>query len=457
MSRTMLLLLALVPAAASAAAQQPPAGAPLTAPVTPAASAPLPAPGAATPAAGAPLTLDDVYRLVAARSPMLGAARAAVEASAAREASAALPPDPQIELAAMNLSLPELSDDMPGAMAPSIRAMQMLPVAGQLGLNGRIAEQSTAIARAEADETWWMLRARAAMAFYEIYQADEQIAVMQETLDWLRQFEAVATTMYTVGGGTQSDVLRAGVEVARMTADVARMQAMRAGAVARLNALLDRPAGTPIDDVSLPPLPDAVPAAPVLTAWAEEARPLLAGARTALEQAQTRGTLARREIWPDLAIGVQYGQRTADMGTERMGSLMLGFSLPVFARQRQLRMRTEAAAMERMAHAELTDARAQVSARIAEVVAELDRARTLVTLYRTEVLPQAEANVTSALASYRVGRVDFMTLVDAQMSVNEYRQELAALLAEYGSRIAELEMTIGRTLPAAAALLVEAP
>lgn len=445
MSRSMLLLLALLPAASSAAAQQPPGTA---------------APGALTAPAHAhadvrPLTLDDVYRLVAAHSPMLSAARATVEASAAREASAALPPDPQVELAAMNLSLPELSDDMPGAMAPSIRAMQMLPIAGQLGLNGRIAEQSTAIARAEADETGWMLRARAAMAFYEIYQADEQVAVMLETLDWLRQFEEIATTMYTVGGGTQSDVLRAGVEVARMKADIARMQAMRAGAVARLNALLDRPAGTPVEAVALPPLPDSVPALPALEGWADDGRPLLAGARTAVEQAQTRGTLARREIWPDLTIGVQYGQRSADMGTERMGSLMLGFSVPVFARQRQLRMRTEAAAMERMAHAELADARAQVNARITEIVAELDRARTLVTLYRTEVLPQAEANVSSALSSYRVGRVDFMTLVDAQMTVNEYRQELAGLVAEYGSRIAELEMTIGRALPVATALLVE--
>jgi outer membrane protein TolC len=39
---------------------------------------------------------------------------------------------------------------------------------------------------------------------------------MAETLDWLRHLEEVATSMYSVGGGRQSDVLRAGVEVARM-------------------------------------------------------------------------------------------------------------------------------------------------------------------------------------------------------------------------------------------------
>ena len=56
---------------------------------------------------------------------------------------------------------------------------------------------------------------------------------------------------------------------------------------------------------------------------------------------------------------------------------------------------------------------------------------------------------------YRVGAVDFMTLVDAQMTVNRYREELHALLAGYGRLIAELEMTIGRAIPAAPPTLAE--
>jgi outer membrane protein, heavy metal efflux system len=184
----------------------------------------------------------------------------------------------------------------------------------------------------------------------------------------------------------------------------------------------------------------------VLLEWAHESRPLLERGRVSVDQAGTREQLSRRELWPDISIGIQYGQRASDVGTERMGSVMVGFTLPIFASRRQLKMRDEAAALRSMAIAELEDARAQVDARIRELVAELDRAVTLMTLYRTEVLPQAEANVTSAFASYRVGRVDFMTLLDAQMSLNTYAQELHALEAEYGWRIAELEMTVGRVL-----------
>ena len=106
-------------------------------------------------------------------------------------------------------------------------------------------------------------------------------------------------------------------------------------------------------------------------------------------------------------------------------------------------------AMERMADADLSAMRAEVGARIAELVAQLEEARTLVGLFRRDVLPQARAGVASALASYRTGGVDFMTLVDARMTVTEYERELHGLVARYGRALAELEMTIGRELPPA--------
>jgi outer membrane protein TolC len=183
---------------------------------------------------------------------------------------------------------------------------------------------------------------------------------------------------------------------------------------------------------------------------------MLESGRLGVAQAGTRADLVRKEIWPDPVIGFAYGQRGGEMGTERMGSAMIGFSIPIFAKSRQLRMRDEAAAMQAMANAELADMRAQVGARVGELLAELDRTRTLLGLYKSEILPQARANVQASFSSYRVGSVDFMTLVDAQMTVNEYEQEVYALMAEYGLSVAELEMTIGRELPRSSQMLAEA-
>jgi len=62
------------------------------------------------------------------------------------------------------------------------------------------------------------------------------------------------------------------------------------------------------------------------------------------------------------------------------------------------------------------------------------------------VLPQARAAVEAALASYRVGGVNLMTLLDNQVTVNRYEQELAAIEAMEGVALAELEMLMGREL-----------
>ena len=102
--------------------------------------------------------------------------------------------------------------------------------------------------------------------------------------------------------------------------------------------------------------------------------------------------------------------------------------------------------MRAMAEADLAAMWAETRGRIGELVAELQRARSLAQLYRATVLPQAEATVSSALAAYRVGSIPLMSLLDDRMTVNRYRQELFALEADEGKAWAELEMLVGRAL-----------
>jgi len=210
--------------------------------------------------------------------------------------------------------------------------------------------------------------------------------------------------------------------------------------------LLDRDGAFHVGTPALPRFPDSIPARTRLDSIASGERPMIKGGLGDVSAAEASARLARKEIIPDLVIGVQYAQRGGEMGTERMGSLMFGASLPVFARERQLKMREEAAAMKAMAQADLAAMRAETRGKIGEAYAALTRSRNLAQLYQTTVLPQAEATVASALAAYRVGSVDFMTLLDDRMTVNKYRQEFYALVADQGKAWAELEMLTGREL-----------
>ncbi len=401
------------------------------------------------------LTLAEVLTLARKDNARVQAALHQVEASVAREPGAGTLPDPVLQVGVMNLALPELSATMPASMAPSLQLTQRFPLAGKLGLREALAGQGTAVREASAEEVWWEVRTEVATTFFHLYQTDRQVEVLNHTLALLRDFETVARSLYSAGVGQQTDVLRSTVEVARLDADVQRMVAVRKGSAAKLNALLNRPSGTPVPSPALPSLPREIPSFEILWSWAADTRPLLTGMRLEVARAETRSELAEKAIWPDVSFGLQYGLGRMGGDYKSMGGAMVGFSLPLHAGKRQFRARDEALAQKRSAEAVLQGALANVEARIAISLADLDQDRTLLSLYREEILPQARATVESALSSYRVGAVDFLTLIDAQMAVNRFQGEYFALISSYGTALTELEMTIGRDIPVAGELIVE--
>ena len=402
--------------------------------------------------------LADVYGAVVRSNPKVAAAQALVRAAEARVPGARRPADPQLQLGFMNYTLPRLAPMEPLGMT-QLQLMQMVPLGGKLRLAGRVASAQAAATGARARDVTWELRSQAAMAFYDLWAADRQLGVERETLRLLQDIARTAESMYRVGEGRQADVLRAQVEIARMVEDTLRMQAMRSSMLARLNALLDRDAAAAVGSPVIPDFPDSLPARAWLDSVAVGGRPMIRAGLEEVRAADAQATLARRELIPDLTVGVQYGRAPVTMQrldaegtpmserkTENMGSLMIGASIPIFARSRQLQMRIEMNAMKAMAEADVAAMRAETRGRIGETYASLTRARNLQRLYRTTVLPQAEATVASALSAYRVGQVDFMTLLDSRMTVNKYREELAQLVADEGEAWAELEMLTGREL-----------
>ncbi len=399
-----------------------------------------------TAAASAPLRLGDVYRDVQSSSPRIAAAAALARAAGERIAPARRPPDPRIQFALMNRTLPGFALSQPLGMN-QVQVTQMVPIAGKLGLAGRVMAERAGAERERATDVVWDVRARAAMAYYELYQMDRSVEVAGETLRLLRYLAKTAETMYAVGTGRQTDLLRAQVEVARMTEDILRMETERTSAAARLNALRARAPDAPLGSPLLPAFPDSLPPLDSLIAQAAWQRPMVRAGEADLRAADAGARLARREIWPDLELGAQYGQRPMpDGGTDRMLSLMVGMTVPIFAGSRQLAMRREADAMQLMAQSDLDRMRAETRGRTAELYAAVERARRLGALYRGTILPQAETTVAAAQSAYQAGAVDFMTLLDDRMTVNRYRTDLVTLDAERGQALAELEMLIGHEL-----------
>ncbi len=388
------------------------------------------------------LRVDDAVDIARDANPMLRAARGSATAAGQRIGPAGALPDPQLQFGLMNRMASDFGNTMDPMTMNQLQLMQMLPWPGKLGGAKRAARHSAAAAEAEAVEQERILAAQVRMAYYQAAYADRALDVMGRTRDLLRGFLEVSTTMYAVGSAVQQDVLRAQVEVARMSEEIARMGQERVAMVARLNALLGRSALSPIPALELPET-DAgeLPAVDSLAAWSLAQRPALIAGAARVAAADASLSAARRELFPDFTLGVQYQQRPQ---FPTMVSLMVGINVPIFAAARQLPMRREMAAMRDMASAELANLQNETVARIIETRARAVQDQNLIRLYRGSIVPQARAAVQASLSSYRVGRVTFMTLVDNQMTVNRYETETLRLLADYHQAVGELEALVGR-------------
>ncbi len=387
----------------------------------------------------------DTFRLTDARSetlrgnPMLRAARIRADMAAYRAPQGGALPDPVVGIGLRNRPLDGFGTDERMTMNV-LEVSQRFPWPGSLGSREKSREHFAQAETLEADDVEALLLARVTGAYYRIAAIDRSAEVLLETGDLLRDFERVTGARYSVGEGLQQDVLQAQIAVARTEADLRVLVEQRSAAGARLNALLGRIVNEPIGPVELPMDFAAVPSVEVLMERAAALRPALLAARERIRAAEAGVKAAHRASYPELSLMLGYGQRPqyADMAT-----IMVGVSVPLWSGSKQTPRRREAEADAALKQAQAIDLYSETFARLSELRAAAERARDLANLYRTSILPQAGAAVESALSAYRVGKVDYMTLLANQLTVHRYRLDLLQLTAEYHTALAEIEALTG--------------
>lgn len=386
------------------------------------------------------LRLSAAVQTALAANPMLRAARLKADAAQERVPQAGALPDPQLQLGLMNRMVSSFGSTTDPMTMNQLQLTQELPWPGKLGFAKQRAERLARADQLDAQDAQLMLVARVKNVYYQIAYMDRALAIMGHSRDLLRDFVQVSQSMYAVGSGLQQDVLQAQVAVARMTEDITAMAQERVAMAARLNALLGRNATVPIGELELPDLGGELPNVDSLMTIAVAQRPKLCVVMEWAAAAEAEYCAARRELFPDLMLGVSYGHRPQ---FEDMTSLMLGIRLPIWAGKRQLPMRRETQAMQAMAEAETRDTYNETYAQLVEMRADAERSLNLAQLYATSVVPQSRASVDAALAAYRVGRVNYMSVVENQMTVNRYETESVRLVAAYHQAVAEIEALTG--------------
>jgi outer membrane protein TolC len=384
------------------------------------------------------LRLRDIVVEARRANPMLQAARYQADAFEERGSQAGALPDPVLSLGLRNRPL-DFGTDSPMTMN-WIGLSQTFPWPGNQGFGQQKQEHFARAADLDADEMEAALVARVKEVYFRLAFMDRALDIMASTRELLRDFLQVTSAKYAVGRGLQQDILQAQVAIAQMTADITVVKANRVATAARLNSLLGRPATERIGLLELPQ-PGSPPAAvDSLMATAARNRPAIQAARERALAAEAGYRAAKRDAYPDFTLAVGYGQRPE---FEDLATIQVGISLPLWSGSKQKPRIREMQAIQSTEAARELDLHNETFARLSELRAAAERARELSELYRTSIIPQARAAVESALSAYRVGEVDYMTLLSNQTTVNRFATERVRLAAEYQGAVAGIEALTG--------------
>ena len=430
----------------------------------------LPAAAAAQqPAQHAP-TLASLLTKAEENSPRILAAVNTAEAAEARVPQAGALPDPTLGVGVMNLPVadPSLGRDM--MTMTTVQLGGQFPWPGKLSLGEQVAQLRAEAAGWEVERTRQEVLTDVKATYYRVYFLDRALEVTLRNEVHVGDFARLTSTKYGVGTGAQPDVLKAQVERTRLAHQVVALTEERTSAVARLNALLGRAIETPLPSTELPeslrtaaleqesteasfasasftavPAADE-PVAPGIASVAElqrlalEHNPMIQAHVRRVAAQERAVSLAEKAKLPDVNVAVAYSRR-ADFGD--FANVTVSVPVPVFSGRKQDQAVVEGEAVladHRARHRVMVD---QVNADIASVAAGLRRARDQLVLLNEGILPQARTSLLSATASYQVGRVDFLTLLDAQVTLYRHELDYHRLLSDFAADLAALERAVG--------------
>jgi len=398
-----------------------------------------------------PALLDLDWCLERAReaNPMLARARAEASAASHRVAPARALEDPRLAYEASNIPTGDWDFDSTPLSGHQIGLKQKLPMPGLLSNRERAATRNAEASELLVEDRLRTTDGAVEIAWSELGFAQRALEITERNIALLRQLAATAESRYRVGSGLQQDVLRAQVELTALIQERLRREESIERAEADLVALLDLSPETELPRTVGLDLGDAVPElTPVLSSLDEHSARLRASHK-AVEAAKARVRVAELEGLPDVDLGIGYRVRQNVSGDPVDGDdfVSAGFTIRLPVDRGKWRARvSERNALVRRAQAALRATRAELAKRTRRAHAELVRASSEEALLSTGLVPQARQSLESSRSAYKVGRIDFLSLLDSQVRLLDAELRLARARADKRHAFASLEAAAGEKL-----------
>lgn len=388
----------------------------------------------------------ELLREAATSNPAILAAQARLEAARHAPSQAEAPPDPEVSVAYTNDGLSSFTLGESEFAVLSLNWTQEIRGSRKRRQAGEVASRSAEAVEKEVEQIRLKVLSRVKSDYAGLLRLDQTAAILEEVRGLLETLEEAARRRYEVGEGAQESVLKAQTQILILEAELIRVAQDRRAAEARLNAAVGRSAGTPVgraEVVLRGELPEDIAS---LALSAAAGSPEIGVLQAEVQRSEASAELARLEQKPDYIWTASYQYR-GDLDPMVMG--MFGVRLPLHKARKQAQAVAQAESELTANRQELASLQINTQSMVRELASAAQRSARLLTLYREGIVPQAETTLESARASYSVGRVGFLDLLNDLKAVLETRRDEVALDAERLQALAALEPLVGRELLAA--------
>ncbi len=391
------------------------------------------------------LTPDETVRIVLRENPVVKAARAKWEMMRARVPQASAWEDLRLDVdsvAGRFVNIPANS-----FMNQTLTLAQELPLSGKNRSRARAATAEAGAAfedlrRAELDAT-----SRARASYSRLANGYAQLDVNRRNEELLGQFIKISETRYETGAATQSDVLTAQTDLARLLEARAEIQRQISEEQSALNVLMNRPAQAPLGQ------PTALVFTPRdfslerLQALTLLRRPEIQRAQSIVEAERSRLELANRQWLPDPTLNLKAQRYNA--ASQAVSEFDLGISIPLpwFNRKKYSAEIVESQKSLESAQREFDAARTEALGMVRDQLRKIQTASGQYALYQEQILPLARQTVEASRAAYEAGTGGFLELIAARRTLQDTESMALNRLAEYEAAIAELEAITGNRTP----------
>jgi outer membrane protein, heavy metal efflux system len=382
--------------------------------------------------------LQSLIEEMVARSPEIKAARERWEAAKAVVPQVQTLPDPKFQVGYQRMPM---TDPLQGAI---YGFGQDIPFPGKLRLRGEVAQRDAERLEQEYHAIRLRLIASLKEAYYSLHFIHKSMEIVDSNKALLMQFEKTAKARYSVGQAAQQDVFRAQVEISRVLDRLAVLDQQKESLHAAINRLLNRPPAGPLGapeeihtTILTVPLQE-------LSQRADQFSPALQASAKRIDRSERSVSLARRQYFPDFdvqALGLR-NDRINDNGYQ----FMVGIKIPLFYESKQKQGVREALATLEGAREDFTAARQDLLFQVKDGFVQAQRAERLIMILRDAIIPQATLALQAAQAGYAVGRVDFLTLLNSLLTLQESQLELHGEMVNHERALARLEAVTGGPL-----------